>query len=365
MNHRQMFAALALVLLSPALHAGTAALETIGEALQAAGGPLRQVSFEDVMPDTAAPFASLGVVVEEVDGGIPGQDPPVVTDDFSGNHFNWFFGYGSPARFLVSNLGFSATFPAPVRVAGVSMRSIGCVDGQSNRMGWRIFDATDALVDSGVLLFDEGCPGSTLPVYVGLHAAVPFQRVEFHREGGANFLVDDLQYGPIEGLSDQVDGSFPPAFVAGFDDVPVDTTQPILSGDLIVTGPAQVTDQFFGFPHASVFGGKATPPNMLTTHFAFVADAPGEIGGLRFFMAGGGCHAGNFATVEAFDAALRAVDSVAFAATGCVVQRLGVLGIVPAHRLHVRVQRTGSGFVNAAIDDLELSHFRVFFDGFE
>lgn len=365
MKRRAMLSTVAALFALQNASAGTLPLQSVAGALAAAGGPLRQVTFEDISTGTDAPFVSLGVQIDDVVGGIPGTGAPVVVEQFGGDHFALFSGHGSPSRFMVTNHGFAATFNAPVDVIGFAMRSSSCVAGQDGRMGWRTFDAGGVLLDSGELQFDEGCPDATLPVYVGLHAQTPFHRVEFHREAGANFVVDDVQYGPIEGLGDQPPSVFPSRFLANFDDVPVNSTAPIASGDLLIAGPGQVADQFFGFDHVSVFGGLASPPHMLTTNFAFVVDAPGEVGALSFHLRGAGCSDTNFITVDGFDAQLQQVDSVAFAASGCDLDQLGVTGLRPSHRLNVRALRMPNGFVNAVIDDLALQDFGIFGDGFE
>jgi hypothetical protein len=345
-------------------HAGTTTtLESMAEAFAAANAPLRQATFEDVAIGTQAPFTSLGVEIDDIQGGV--GDPPEVVGQLAGNHSAMFGGHGSPDRFLAANFGFSAQFPHPVHVSAFAMRSTGCVNGHANRMGWRLYDDDDLLMDSGDMLFDEGCPDATMTVHVGLHSTQPFRRIEFHREDGANFAIDDLQYGPGDGLVGATAAAFQGRYSAGFDDVPAGTSQPIASDDLLITGGAQVADQFFGFDHASVFLGQASPPHMLLTNFGFTVDAPGEVGGIAFHLVSAGCGADHYATVEGFDRHLAPTDSVAFPLSGCGVMQRGVDGLRPSHRLQVKAIRMPGGVVNAVIDDLALASFGIFANGFE
>ncbi|MGE4071020.1 MAG: hypothetical protein AB7E72_07580 [Lysobacterales bacterium] len=331
------------------------------------GGPLRQVTFEDVAIGTETPFTSLGVVIEEIGAPLPGSPKAVVLDQLLGNpHLNLFGLRGSPDRFLQSNLQFSVRFPQAVTVVGFALRSTACPDpgGIGSLMGWRIFNAQGAQLDSGVFALDEGCP-NLRSAYFGLQASSPFVRVEFFRNGGSNFVVDDIQYGPITGLSASAQSTVQPAYVANFDDVQAGTSAPFVSGDLSFSGTPQVLDLWFGLPHTSIFGGFASPPNLMAANFGVWIEAPGDVQGIQFDTRGANCPAPYYASVEGYDTQQRQVDSVAFAVTGCGTGRVGVLGMRPARHLHLRLLRSAGGFINAPIDDLRLEPERLFGNGFE
>jgi hypothetical protein len=346
--------------------AGAASLVELDVDLAATtGNALHEVDFEDVATGTPAPFVSRGVHFDIVPG--TGTFLAVSTMSAIGDHGANFGNAGSEVRFVTASKGMRAVLPANATAVGLAIRSPDCdVGGIESTINWRLRAEDGTIVDSGMAVLAEGCPVSA-PVYLGIVSPTAFRSLDVFRTSGSDFLVDDLQYGPVVGLSMRQPAPPVPTggLTARFEDVAVGTPTPFVSGGLQFGGAALPGLTLFGVPHSFWFPGAASPPQFLVANFAFDVTAPGDFDVIRLDYSNGSA-----GTERMLDVATHAMDGSRVQTLSLRVQSNGghslqLYGLLPARSVKFDGMKIFTGASNFVVDDLQLSRDGVFDDGLE
>lgn len=340
---------------------------TSEQAFIAAGGGLaRQVDLDDVAAGTTGAFQSRGANFYRAPLNGTGPEISVHQELIGGLHANYFSIKGSSPQFMYAGLGFGARLPTDQHSAGFTFRSFGCTPGEASIMNWRLLDAAHQVLSTGSAQVNECGPGGTVPVnFFGVHSSAAFRTVEFFRNSGSSFVVDDLATGPVAGVRVQTVDNMPvDRLLADFDDVAVGQTAPFTSGPIVFTNTGTVENQFASAPHAIFFGGMASAPNFLTTNFLMRMTAPFDVDGLGFVYrsVGGGPAIINLDTTNL---AGDQMENLAITAASAGPTHLTIAGLTRYRSARVRGLEVDSGYTNLLIDDVKVARIVLFADGLE
>lgn len=362
-----LFAALALTGSMAAAQTAVVTTYTSEQSfIAAAGGLVRQVDLEDVPVDTTGAFQSRGVSFYRAPANGTGPVISVVQQFIGGSHINYFGLHGSSPQFLAAGLGFGARLPADQYFAGFTLRSLSCTPGEFSTMNWRLLDAADQTVSTGSAQVNECGPVPNVPTtYFGIQSSVPFRTVEFFRNQGSSFLVDDLATGPVAGAAVRFQDDMPPdRLLAHFDDVPVGQFAPFTSGTITFSNTGPVDNQFAAAGHAVFFAGMASAPNFLNTSFQTSLTAPIDADSLGFVYRSVS-NGPSIINLETTGLAGGQSQNLGILAASHGPASITIRGLPLYRSARVRGLETETGFINVLIDDVKVARIGLFADGME
>lgn len=334
--------------------------------IAAAGGMVRQVDLEDVAAGTSGAFQSRGSNFFRAPVNGTGPEISVLRELLFAFHTNYFSMAGSSPQFMYAGLGFGARLPTDQHSAGFTLRSFSCPPGESSVMNWRLLDAADQVLSTGTAEVSEcGSGSSTSIAYFGVHSSVAFRTVEFFRNSGSAFLVDDLATGPVARAHVQTVDSMPAdRLLANFDDVAVGQSAPFTSGPITFSNTGTVENQIFSGGHANFFGAMASAPNFLATNFLMQLTAPFSVDSLGFVYRSVSSGPA-IINLDTTDLAGDQLDSLAITAASAGPSHLTVVGLRPYRSARVRGLEVDFGYTNFLIDDVKVARIVLFADGLE
>lgn len=334
--------------------------------IAAAGGMVRQVDLEDVAAGTTGAFQSRGSNFFRAPVNGTGPEISVLQEFLFGLHVNYFSIAGSSPQFMYAGLGFGARLPTDQRSAGFTFRSLGCPTGETSIMNWRLLDAGDQVLSTGTTEVNDCRPGGSPAIaYFGVQSNVAFRTVEFFRNSGSAFLVDDLATGPVNRVRVQTVDSMPAdRLLANFDDVALGQPAPFTSGPIIFSNTGTVENQVFLAGHSTWFGGLASAPNFLVTNFQMQLTAPFNVDSLGLVYRSVGSEPA-IINLDTTDQAGDQSQSLAITAASAGPTELTITGLAPYRSARVRGLEVDGGYTNFLIDDVKVAHIVLFADGLE
>lgn len=334
--------------------------------IAAAGGLVRQVDLEDATAGSTGPFQSRGANFYRAPLNGTGPEISVHQELIGGFHTHYFSIKGSSPQFMYAGLGFGARLPNAQHSAGFTLRSFGCTPGEASIMNWRLLDAADEVLSTGSAEVNECGSGGTVPVtFFGVQSSVAFRTVEFFRNFGSSFVVDDLATGPVADVRVQTVDSMPSdRLLADFDDVAVGQSGAFTSGPIAFSSTGTVDNQFAGAGHTFFFGGMASAPNFLTSNFQMRLTAPLDVDGLGFVYRSVSTGPA-IINLDTTNLAGDQLENLAITAASAGPTRLTVAGLTPYRSARVRGLEVDSGYTNLLIDDVKVARIVLFADGLE